>query len=64
MARLVQICASSNDLFGLDDEGNVHQYDFNTKAWVTLAHGPRETRDVANDAGRDAAQARRRRGAA
>jgi hypothetical protein len=41
MGKLIQICASSNDLFGLDEEGNVYQYDFNTKAWVKLAHGPR-----------------------
>ncbi|MBI2219155.1 MAG: hypothetical protein HYU51_17880 [Candidatus Rokubacteria bacterium] len=50
MGKLVQICASSNDLFGLDEEGNVHQYDFNTKAWVKLAHGPRETPGLADDA--------------
>lgn len=37
MKRLVQICASHNDLFGLDEEGVVHQYDFNAKTWVKLA---------------------------
>jgi hypothetical protein len=60
MVRLVQICASSNDLFALDDEGSVHQYDFNTKAWVKLAHGPRDARDVASDAGRPTGQPKRR----
>jgi hypothetical protein len=50
MAKFVQICASSNDLFSLDEEGNVYQYDFNTKAWVKLAHGPREASGPAGDA--------------
>ena len=36
MARFVQICASQNDLFGLDQDGNVYQYNFNTKRWVKL----------------------------
>jgi hypothetical protein len=30
MAKLIQICASQNDLFGLDDDGVVCQYNFNT----------------------------------
>jgi hypothetical protein len=42
MARLTQICASHNDLFGLDDRGRVFQYNFNTKAWVKLAARPRQ----------------------
>lgn len=54
MARFVHICASQNDLFALDQEGNVCQYDFNAKTWVTLVesraddnHRPRaETQDV------------------
>ena len=39
MAKLIQICASQNDLFGLDDEGNVHQYNFNTSRWMELSRG-------------------------
>jgi len=39
MAKLVQICASQNDLFGLDDEGNVYQYNFNTSTWMHLGRG-------------------------
>lgn len=39
MAKLIQICASQNDLFGLDDDGSVHQYNFNTKAWMPLGRG-------------------------
>lgn len=39
MKRLTQICASYNHLFGLDEDGEVYQYNFNTKAWVKLAHG-------------------------
>ena len=37
MTKFVQICASQNDLFGLDDDGDVYQYNFNTKSWVLLA---------------------------
>lgn len=36
MAKFIQVCASQNDLFALDDEGNVFQYNFNTKTWVKL----------------------------
>ena len=32
----IQICASQNDLFALDREGNIYQYNFNAKAWVRL----------------------------
>jgi hypothetical protein len=39
MERLRQICASHNDLFGLDEKGEVYQYNFKRKAWVKLAHG-------------------------
>jgi hypothetical protein len=35
--KFIQICASQNDLFALDAEGNIFQYDFNAKAWVKLA---------------------------
>jgi hypothetical protein len=36
MTRFVQICASQNDLFALDSEGDVHQYHFDAKTWVKL----------------------------
>jgi hypothetical protein len=36
MAKLIQICASENDLFGLDGDGVVYQYNFNTKNWIPL----------------------------
>ena len=37
MAKFIQICASQNDLFALDQEGGIHQYNFNTKTWEQLA---------------------------
>ena len=39
MAKLIQICASQNDLFGLDGDGMVHQYNFNTNTWMKLGSG-------------------------
>ena len=39
MEKLIQICASQNDLFGLDGEGVVYQYNFNTNSWKTLGQG-------------------------
>ena len=33
---LTQICASQNDLFALDSDGIVHQYDFKAKMWEPL----------------------------
>jgi len=46
MAKFIQICASQNDLFALDGEGNIYQYNFNAKTWVELVanrshEGPR-----------------------
>lgn len=32
----MQICASQNDLFALDSEGIVYQYDFKAKRWEGL----------------------------
>jgi hypothetical protein len=32
--KFIQLCASQNDLFALDKEGNVYQYNFNAKAWT------------------------------
>ena len=34
--KLIQICASQNDLFGLDGDGVVYQYNFNSNAWMEL----------------------------
>jgi hypothetical protein len=34
--KFIQICASQNDLFALDEDGNIYQYNFNAKAWVKL----------------------------
>ena len=42
MAKLIQICASQNDLFGLDSDGMVHQYNFNTNSWTKLGRGQRD----------------------
>ncbi len=39
MAKFIQICASQDDLFALDEEGNIYQYNFNAKTWVKLAAG-------------------------
>ena len=36
MATFIQICASQNDLFALDDQGDVYQYNFKVKMWVKL----------------------------
>ncbi len=35
-AKFIQICASQNDLFALDEEGNICQYNFNAKTWIEL----------------------------
>lgn len=43
--KFIQICASRDDLFALDEEGNIYQYNFNAKAWVELvANRSREAR--------------------
>ena len=47
MTKFIQICASQNDLFGLDDVGDVYQYNFNTKTWVQLAR--EQSHDDAGD---------------
>ena len=36
MTKFIQICASQNDLFGLDDQGDVFQYNFKVKTWLKL----------------------------
>ena len=35
-AKFIQICASQDDLFALDEAGSIHQYNFNAKTWVRL----------------------------
>jgi hypothetical protein len=39
MKKMIQICASQNDLFGLDADGEVHHYNFNTNSWMALGRG-------------------------
>lgn len=41
MSKLIQICASQNDLFALDAEGVVYHYNFNTNHWMRLGDGRR-----------------------
>ena len=36
MAKFIQICASQDDLFALDEGGSIFQYNFNTKTWKEL----------------------------
>lgn len=45
MTKFVQLCASQNDLFALDEEGNVFQYRFNVKTWVMLTANRKPTED-------------------
>ena len=42
MAKLMQICASANDLFGLDENGVAYQYNFKVNNWMRLGHGRRD----------------------
>jgi hypothetical protein len=37
VAQFVQICASQNDLFALDGQGNVYQFNFDASTWEKLA---------------------------
>jgi hypothetical protein len=39
MVKLIQICASQNDLFGLDGDGSVYQYNFKASTWTKLGQG-------------------------
>ena len=34
--RFIQICASQNDLFALDGEGSIYQYNFTSQTWQKL----------------------------
>ena len=54
MAKRIQICASQNDLFGLDVEGVVYHYNFNTNTWMRLGRGQRDHGgSPGSDEGRD-----------
>jgi hypothetical protein len=46
MTKLIQVCASANDLFGLDGDGVVYQYNFSTNTWMTLGHGRSDRREA------------------
>ena len=35
-AKFIQVCASQNDLFALDEEGSIYQYNFSAKTWGKL----------------------------
>jgi len=37
LTKFIQICASQNDLFALDVQGNIYQYNFDATAWEKLA---------------------------
>jgi hypothetical protein len=50
MAKLIQICASQNDLFGLDGNGSVYHYNFKTNKWKRLSRVRRD------DGGRSSAE--------
>jgi len=52
MAKLIQICASENDLFGLDGEGVVYHYNFSTNTWLRLGSGQRARGESAPAGGR------------
>ena len=54
MTKLIEICASANDLFGLDGDGVVYQYNFNMKTWMTLGHGRSDRRALSIDEGQTA----------
>jgi hypothetical protein len=48
LAQFIQICASQNDLFALDGQGNVYQFNFDASTWEKLAasrsrEGPRRS---------------------
>ena len=49
MSKLIQLCASANDLFGLDGDGVVYQYNFNTNTWMTLGRGRSDRRESSLD---------------
>jgi hypothetical protein len=36
VAKFIQICASRDDLFALDEEGNIYKHNFSAQTWVQL----------------------------
>lgn len=48
MPKFIQICASQNNLFALNEEGEVYQYHFNVMAWVKLAADRRQPEEDAS----------------
>ena len=46
--KFIQICASQNDLFALDEEGGIYQYNFNTTVWVKLVASRSSANGVSN----------------
>lgn len=57
MAPFIQICASEDDLFALDGQGEVYQYNFNDKTWLKLES--RQPEDTAKPRRRDGESPRR-----
>jgi len=52
-ATFLQLCASQNDLFALDEGGDVYQYNFNTKTWLKLSARPRPAATTSLFGGRE-----------
>jgi hypothetical protein len=42
MPKLIQICASANDLFGRDSDGVVYHYNFDINSWTRLGSGKQD----------------------
>jgi hypothetical protein len=64
MGKLIQICASQNDLFGLDEHGNAYQYNFNTTTWMAIGRGRSAEADTPSREPLSSAPARSRPGPA
>jgi hypothetical protein len=47
--KLIQICASQNDLFGLAGDGVVYRYNFNTNGWMRLGGGQHDGTGASED---------------
>ena len=58
MAKFIQICASQDDLFALDEGGSIFQYNFNTKTWMELVAGRSDPKRAAEPPGRRSADRR------
>ena len=55
MSKLIQLCASANDLFGLDGDGVAYQYNFNTNTWMPLGQGRSDRRESSHAEGQASA---------